>query len=1104
MEREEEAVPVDPERVQAIFLEAAEQGSPVSRAAVLDRACGADAELRERVETLLRAHDAPGAFLESRVPGPVTTLDEPITERPGTLIGPYKLLEQIGEGGFGVVFMAEQTEPVRRKVALKVLKPGMDSRPIVARFEAERQALALMDHPNIAKVHDGGATASGRPYFVMELVKGVPITEFCDQNLLAPRQRLELFMPVCQAVQHAHQKGIIHRDLKPSNVLVSVHDTTPVPKIIDFGVAKALGQELTDKTLFTGFAQMIGTPLYMSPEQAGQSGLDIDTRSDIYSLGVLLYELLTGTTPFTRRRFKQAAYDEICRILREEEPPKPSTRLSESKDALPSISAQRHMEPAKLTKLVRGELDWIVMKALEKDRNRRYETADGFAKDVQRYLADEPVQACPPSAWYRFRKLARRHKGAFAVVAAVVFFVLVTIAGLVVNNRLVTREKVEKEQALDRALREKERADANLLRARKAVKDYLTEAAANPLLKEADFHDLRQKLLESALPFYQEFLKQQSDDPELEAERARAYGDLARIREDLGQLEQALAGYEQQRAISERLAADFPSQPAYRHGLAQSYRNVANLHHGSREHAKAEEAYRQAIRFMEALTAEYPASAPYREELAGVCNNLGVSLRARGQLKDAKAMHQRALELCERLTGEHADVPAYRRDLAQSHYSLGTVFGVMAQHGNALTSHERAAELLQELADDFPKNPDYRKFLAVVLNNKGIVLWELGRFADGLVAQKQALGFEEKLADDFPSVPGYRRDVATSLLNAGELLNQLGRHAEALTALDKGSAILERLILQSPRVAENRQCLALAQNNRGEVLRKLGRPRDALEAYQKAQVFQEKLAADFPALVRPLTDLAMTYSNQGDLLNELGHPDEASAVLEKAIALCEKQARDHPTVPAFVVGLAAAYLNMGDSQMARRRFDVALDWFTKTLTVVAPVRDREPQLALARDVAWKAHANRAQALDKLGRYAEALQHFDQALALADARMRAGIRLQRATALVHSGDTARATAEADALAAEQDAQADTLYDTACIYARCASAARGDAKRADPFATRAVELLRRAVKKGYKDAARLKNDPDLDALRAREDFKKVLQEVQERPAGAERPK
>jgi WD40 repeat protein/serine/threonine protein kinase len=419
----------DPSPLEAIFFAALEKGAPQQRAAYLDEACAGDAVLRRRVEKMLAAQAQAGSFLEQPAGSPVATVaEEPVREGPGAVIGPYKLIEQIGEGGFGVVFLAEQTHPVRRKVALKVLKPGMDTHQVVARFEAERQALAIMDHPNIAKVHDGGATPSGRPYFVMELVKGVPITRYCDEHRLTPRQRLELFVAVCQAVQHAHQKGIIHRDLKPSNVLVSHHDATPTVKVIDFGVAKALGQELTDKTLFTGAAQMIGTPLYMSPEQTGQSGLDVDTRSDVYSLGVLLYELLTGTTPFTRGRFMGAGYDEIRRIIREEEPPRPSTRLSESTESLPSIAALRQTEPARLTKLVRGELDWIVMKALEKDRRRRYQTANGFAMDVQRYLADEPVLACPPSVGYRLGKLLRRHKGP---VLAVLLVVLVLVGGII-------------------------------------------------------------------------------------------------------------------------------------------------------------------------------------------------------------------------------------------------------------------------------------------------------------------------------------------------------------------------------------------------------------------------------------------------------------------------------------------------------------------------------------------------------------------------------------------------------------------------------------------------------------------------------------------------
>jgi WD40 repeat protein/serine/threonine protein kinase len=488
-------MPTNLEKARELFLHAVGKLPPEQWNDYLAAACGGDSELEQQVRGYLEVHRDAGSFLESPAPG-LVKVDKPVTEGPGMVIGPYKLLEQIGEGGFGVVFMAEQTQPVRRKVALKVLKPGMDTSQVVARFEAERQALAIMDHPNIARIYDGGVTPSGRPYFVMELVKGVPITDFCDQNHLTPRERLELFVSACIAVQHAHQKGIIHRDLKPSNVLVTADEGTPLVKIIDFGVAKALGQELTDKTLFTGFAQMIGTPLYMSPEQAGQSP-DIDTRSDIYSLGVLLYELLTGSTPFPKKRFKEAAYDEIRRIIREEEPPKPSTRLSESKDSLASISVSRHTEPAKLTKLVRGELDWIVMKALEKNRNRRYETASAFAADVQRYMGDEPVLACPPSMRYRLRKFARKNRNLLMTGAA--FTVLLVLATTVSSwqwwraqqhaaAEQAERERAEKKsiEAAESARQGRQRAyDASMLLAQIAWEEHQT-ARFLELLKDQE------------------------------------------------------------------------------------------------------------------------------------------------------------------------------------------------------------------------------------------------------------------------------------------------------------------------------------------------------------------------------------------------------------------------------------------------------------------------------------------------------------------------------------------------------------------------------------------------------------------------------------------
>jgi serine/threonine protein kinase len=475
----------DLEHIKAILTEALEKETEAEPKAYLDEVCGTDTNLQAEVESLLRSHDHVGDSLQVSPFGPDIRLDtSPLIEDIGTIIDRYKLLEKIGEGGMAGVHMAEQTKPINRKVALKIVKLGMDTKQVIARFEAERQTLAVMDHPNIAKVFDAGATETSRPYFVMELVHGVLITEYCDENKLDTCGCLKLFVQVCHAVQHAHQKGIIHRDIKPSNVLATMHDDKPVPKVIDFGIAKATNQRLTEKTVFTRYAHFVGTPAYMSPEQAQMSGLDVDTRTDIYSLGVLLYELLTGTTPFDAEKLREAGYTEIQRIICEMDPLKPSTKLNKLGQTLTNVAQYRQVNPETLHKLVKGDLDWIVMKCLEKDRTQRYETVHALAEDVERHLNNEPILAGSPSLIYRAEKFWKRHQS--QITAAAVITVLV--AGLFITawmyHRSVNARELQwaKGEALPRIIKLIEQHDyRQAFSLAKRAKESIPE---DPALKE--------------------------------------------------------------------------------------------------------------------------------------------------------------------------------------------------------------------------------------------------------------------------------------------------------------------------------------------------------------------------------------------------------------------------------------------------------------------------------------------------------------------------------------------------------------------------------------------------------------------------------------------
>jgi serine/threonine protein kinase/tetratricopeptide (TPR) repeat protein len=1017
---------------EAIFHAARAIPDPERRREYVHEACGHDEARIAHVEALLAAADTPDSLLDQPAAGPaVATTELAATEGPGTVIGPYKLIEPIGEGGMGSVWMAQQTRPVKRLVAVKLIKAGMDSRQVIARFEAERQALALMDHPNIARVLDGGTTDGGRPYFAMDLVKGVPITRYCDEHRLTPRQRLELFIPVCQAIQHAHHKGIIHRDLKPSNVLVAAYDGKAVVKEIDFGVAKAAGQQLTDRTLVTGFGAVVGTLEYMSPEQAELNNHDIDTRSDIYALGVLLYELLAGSPPFSRKELEKAGLVEMLRVIREREPSKPSTKLSTA-EGLPTLAANRGTEPAKLTRLLRGELDWIVMKALEKDRSRRYETANGFALDVQRYLAGEPVLAAPASQWYRLRKLVRRHRGPVAAAGVVLLTLLGGVAGTTLGlvqaehqRQLVEGKKQEAEHERDAkglALKAEQLARADETEARQqafaALRSMTTDVVERKFAQGTELTEDDRAFLRGVIRQYDAFAKIKGDDPDSRAVKAEGRFRVGTMRHRLGELQEAEKDYDEALSIQKKLVADFPLRPDFRQDLANSY------------------------------------------------NNRGILLKDTRGFQEAGKDFDQALSIQKQLAADFPDRPEFRRHLANSYSNRGNLLYTTRRLKDAEQAYDRAVSIQKQLAADFPLHPEFRQDLANSYNSRGILLFGYDRWKEAEQDYNQALSIRKQLAADFPLRPEFRKDLTGSHQTRAFLLMATRRRKEAEQDYDEVVRIYKKLAADFPLRSELRQGLAKGHLSRGQLLSAMGRRKEAEMDYDQAVSIQKQLAAEFPTrhpfrqeLVASHLSRGMLRSRMGQRMEEEQDYDQALSIQRQAVADFPGQPDRHQDLADTCVNLAAIHRRHGDWAAAKRLL----------------LEGRPHHLAALQ-------ANPRNSTYRLF-YGNHLQ----------------VLITVHAALLEPADAVRTAETYRDLGWNPAADA---CEAACFLCRCvpivAKHDRLDDKQRKEavqfYGDAAMKLLREGVSRGWKDVEPMKKETALDPLRQREDFKKLIAELE----------
>ena len=977
-------------QVEAIFLAALEKATPRERDAYVVEACAGNPLLLEQVRELLESHDDSQGPLDSPPVASSETLDmPPILEEPGSKIGPYKLLQKIGEGGMGVVYMAEQKAPINRRVALKIIKPGMDTRQVIARFDAERQALALMDHPNIARVLDAGATDNGRPFFVMELVKGVPVTTYCDERHLSLQERLELFIPICQAVQHAHQKGIIHRDIKPTNILIAEYDHNAVPKIIDFGVAKALNQQLTEKTVFTRFDQVIGTLEYMSPEQAKLNQLDIDTRSDVYSLGAVLYELIAGAPPFESQRLRSLALDELLRVIREDDPPRPSMRLSSSA-SLPSLAATRGVEPRKLTTLVRGEIDWIVMKALDKERGRRYESANDFARDLQRYLNDDAVAACPPSALYRLRKFVRRNRTWIAASTVVLLTLVLGVVGTV-SQHMVARSYYENEQALRKQLevevenvkQQKQIATRNKAAAERAVWDFYLRVSDSPeLLGEAPgTQRLRKELLDTARNYYAHFMEH-ARSTGLEYERGVAWNRLGLVEADLGNLDAAIAAHEESTKLWRTLSEREPEKTEFLQYYASSILSLAKAEFTAGHLDTAEQHGSQARELLRALIERNPESRDYKKDLAWSHNVLGNIFLLRDDMEDAIEHYGRAIEVCDLLLQEDATDATAASRLAGCSHNISAILKRLGKLDHAVEYSSRSVEIAKKLSDESPESEKRLYELASFQTNLGVIISMQGNRSEALPLHRAALEDYRKLVERNPSVPDYREGMAKAHNSIGIILEDFGRPDEAADEYCSAIATREPMVERFPKVPEYAKELIKNYGNLARIRSEQGDHEAAFDNVDKAIDRAEKLTAEFTDTPEYRALLVQGYNQRGRLLLSTERFDEAEENLQRALELASDLAEEQGEATLYDSDLVDTLRNLAllankrlDHEAAKAHYDRVIQ-ILESLSIETRSNPRRlKNLSLT-------YANIADLLQAQGRQGDAIEEYQKAAAIA--------------------------------------------------------------------------------------------------------------------------